>query len=195
MDASQNLSSFNCELRIIRAKNTEFISEGNLFVRYYLVTDNDKRIRLNSREIPTTSDPCWNQSIVLECLGTANAMDKLKQQSIVFELRWRKTNLFRKFSGSKLLFKAEVGWKDVFNSAELSILKWVTSPKTCEYVPEGLKPPALQIEMKIHDTRTLHMPKRCHMRSTKWNECGCRNGACNGRDEDVFALAAALHVL
>ncbi|KAF5186936.1 nitric oxide synthase-interacting protein [Thalictrum thalictroides] len=188
MDSFQNLPSLNCELRIIRAKNLEFVSKGNLFVRYFLSTSNDTRVRLDSQEIPSTSEPYWNESTKLECIGAEDAMSQLKQQTVVFEIRWRTSTTFGIFGGSKLLFRAEVGWKDVLDSAELSIQKWVTSPTTSKFVPEGLKPPALQIEMKIQGPKVL--PKRCHGSSTEWNKCGCRDGACNGRDEDIYAQAA-----
>ncbi|KAF9623775.1 hypothetical protein IFM89_005282 [Coptis chinensis] len=195
MGATQNLSSLNCNLKIIRAKNVEFVSVGNLFVRYYLLTEKDTRIRLTSRDIPSTCEPCWNESITFECLGDKDVINKLTQQSVVFELRWRKAaSAFGKFGGSKLLFRAEVRWKDVLESAEISIEKWITSATTSKFVPEGFKPPALQIEMRV-DQKAFHMPKRCQVRSTKWNECGCRNGCCHGRDEDIFALAAAMEVL
>ncbi|KAF9623774.1 hypothetical protein IFM89_005281 [Coptis chinensis] len=198
MGASQNLSPLICELKVIRAKNLEFVSTGNLFLRYHLLTGNDKRIRLKIQEVPSTCDLYWNESTTLECLGAEDTMNKLKQQSVVFELRWRKpSTMFGKFGvGSKLLFRTEIAWKDVLNSTNLSIEKWITSAKTSKFVPEGLKPPALQISMNIQDPRTLKIPKRSHaVRSINGNVCGCKNGECNGRDDDIFALAAALDVL
>ncbi|KAL5705282.1 hypothetical protein ACHQM5_023608 [Ranunculus cassubicifolius] len=190
---TKNLSSLNCELKIIRAKNVDFVSVGSLFVRYFLVTSDDRKVRLSTQEIPSTCDPGWNETITLECLGTEDALDKLKQQSVVFELRWRKqSGVFGKFGGSKLLFRAEIGWKDVLDSSELSVKKWISTAITSKYVTEGQKPPALQIEMKIQDPQVMKMPKSCNLRSN-WNECGCKHGdcRCNGRDDDIFLLAEA----
>ncbi|KAL5705283.1 hypothetical protein ACHQM5_023609 [Ranunculus cassubicifolius] len=196
MNTTKNLSSLNCELRIIRAKNVDFLPIGSLFVRYYLRTADDRRVRLSTQEIPSTCDPRWNETITLECLGTEDAMDKLKQQSVVFELRWRKqSGVFGKFGGSKLLFRAEIGWNDVLDSSKRSMEKWITTATTSKYVPEGQKSPALQIGMKIQDAEMVEMPKSCHLRS-KWNECGCSHGdcKCNGRDDDIFLLAEALYL-
>ncbi|RHN69385.1 hypothetical protein MtrunA17_Chr3g0124131 [Medicago truncatula] len=40
--------NFSCELRLIQARNIEFIkSTKNLFARLYLPTGNNKRIQLN----------------------------------------------------------------------------------------------------------------------------------------------------
>ncbi|KAF8411478.1 hypothetical protein HHK36_004030 [Tetracentron sinense] len=199
MGVSQNLSSLSCELRIIRAKNLDYISTGNLFVRHYLCAGHNKRIRLNTREISSTYDLCWNESISLECLGNQDSMEELKQQSVVFELRWRNTApILGKIGGSKLLARAEVSWKDVLESSGLAIEKWVSMVSTSSRVPEGLKPPALQIGMKVRVPGEAEMIKRRRdvSRPKKWNECGCKHGECNDIDhDDIFALAAALEVL
>ncbi|KAF6149134.1 hypothetical protein GIB67_025990 [Kingdonia uniflora] len=197
MSTSQDLSPLNCELRIIRARNLDFISRGKLFVRYYLQSGNNKRVRLSTREIPSTSEPYWNESISLECFGGKEALDKLKHQSVVFELRWRnaKPTIFGTVSKSKLLVSAEMAWKEVLESSELSVEKWVTTKVwPSRSILEGLKPPAVQIGMKVSVPGTLlELPKRRKDVSlTHWNKCGCKNGECNGRDEDIFALAAVL---
>ncbi|XP_010268127.1 PREDICTED: uncharacterized protein LOC104605185 [Nelumbo nucifera] len=200
MGAPQNLPYLNCELRIIRAKNLEFIPAGNLFMRYYLSARNNERVRLNSQEIPSTASPCWNESISLECFGSQDCVEELKQQTVVFELRWRSTApILGRIGGSKLLGKAEVAWKDVFESPELAIEKWVTTipeSRRRRSLLQGLKPPALQIGMKVRIPEAKEMVKRkMDARSTRWSECGCKHGGCNGGDDDIFALAAALEAL
>ncbi|OVA14185.1 C2 calcium-dependent membrane targeting [Macleaya cordata] len=199
MDPSQNPSSLNCELRIIRAKNLDFLTTGNLFVRYYLLNQNNQRIQLNTREIPLSSmiDPFWNELISLECSGAKNVTDKLSRQSVVFELRWRNTNsILGNIIGSKLLGRAEISWMEVLESKELSIEKWVTTISKNSRIFEGLKPAALQIGMKITVPGTVDTSKRRNkiIRSRNWNECGCKHGGCNDRDDDIFTLAAALEV-
>ncbi|KAK9096861.1 hypothetical protein Sjap_022358 [Stephania japonica] len=202
--ASESHSFLNCEIRIVRAKNLAFAAnKGTLFVRYYLKTENNRRIRLNSREIQSVSDPCWNEAMSLECSGSEDAIEKLKQQTVVFELRWRKTastGLLGKFGGSELLLRAEVAWKDVVESAELSIEKWVyaaTSDRKC-CVSEDAKPPALQIGMKVvvpKDAELVRRRREVMLRKCS-SKCGCRHGEyCSGGDDDLFALAAALEAL
>ncbi|KAK9163087.1 hypothetical protein Syun_003989 [Stephania yunnanensis] len=195
MATCESLSFLNCEIRIIRAKNLDFAaSKGNLFVRYYLKTENNIRIRLNSREIRSVSDPYWNEAMSLECSGSEDAMEKLKGQTVVFELRWRKTastGLLGKFGGSELLLRAEVAWKDVVGSAELSIEKWVyaaTNARKC-CVSEGAKPPALQIGMRVAMPEKAELVKRRRelMLRKCSSECGCRHGEyCSGGDDDLF---------
>ncbi|KAL6220082.1 hypothetical protein ACLB2K_007839 [Fragaria x ananassa] len=68
MGISLELSSLSCDLRIIQAKNIEFLkTTGNLFVRYYLSAGDGKRVSLNTQEISAKSDHIWNESISLEC--------------------------------------------------------------------------------------------------------------------------------
>ncbi|XP_077214122.1 uncharacterized protein LOC143848966 [Tasmannia lanceolata] len=193
---SQHLSSsLQCELRIIRAKNIEFVPAGNLFVRCYLITGNGKRIRLNSREIPSMFDPYWNEFIMLECGGGANATEELKQQSVVFELRWRNnTSVLGRIVGSKLLGRAEIPWEDVLESTNMSMEKWVTV-STASSALIGLKPPALEVGMKIRVPKVMEKASRRTMASSKRKGCGCRDGDCCRRYEDMFAIGAAIEVL
>ncbi|XP_042475058.1 uncharacterized protein LOC122057119 [Macadamia integrifolia] len=201
--SDEHLSFLSCELRIIEAKNLESISTGKLFVRCYLSTGNNERIRLNStREIPSTSHPYWNESASLEC-STANhscCMDELKQQSVIFELRWRKNSTrLGRFSGSKLLGKAQVSWKDVLESEsdELEVQRWVSTIPTSNLVLEGLKPPALHVGMKVRvPCMTELVKRRRDVGLKRWKDCGCRHGnCCNSGDDDLFALVGAIEAL
>uniref|UniRef100_A0A6N2LJ22 C2 domain-containing protein n=1 Tax=Salix viminalis TaxID=40686 RepID=A0A6N2LJ22_SALVM len=91
--ATQGLMTcLSCEIEILQAKNVEFKSHGSLFVRYYLSTGNNKRAQLNSREISAKADLFWNESFSLQCSGNEDSINSLKQQTVVFELRWRSTN-------------------------------------------------------------------------------------------------------
>ncbi|XP_042474977.1 uncharacterized protein LOC122057047 [Macadamia integrifolia] len=193
MAASQYQSSLNCELRIIEAENTKSISTGKLFVRCYLSgVGNNEKIRLNSKEIPSTSHPYWNESISLECSATKDCMKELKQQSVVFELRWRnKTTILGRIGRSKLLGRAVLLWKDVLESSELIIERWVTMVvATRSHVLEGLNQPVLHVEMKVGVPGTMEKVKK-----RRWGECGCRHEGCDGGGDDLFALASALEAL
>ncbi|XP_058077777.1 uncharacterized protein LOC131226101 [Magnolia sinica] len=188
-------TSLKCQLNIIKAKNLELVPYGDLFVRYYLSTGTDERVRLNTCEIPSTDEPYWNESITLECHSTADTIEQLQQQSVVFELRWRSAApIVRRIVGSKLLGRAEIAWRDVLGTAEMSIEKWAMVTTASRSIL-GLKQPALQVGLKVGISGILDRVNKRVARSMKWDECGCRHGACNGRDEDIFAIAAAVAVL
>ncbi|XP_059639628.1 uncharacterized protein LOC132282002 [Cornus florida] len=195
MDALQYLSSLSCELRIIRAKNMEFVkSTGHLFVRCYLSAGNNKRVRINSQEISSKSDLFWDESFSLECAGTKDSMDMLVQGSVVLELRWRSTvPVLGKLGGSRLLGRGEIPWKTVFESPEMEIEQWFSLVPMSRRVHEDVKPPALQVWMKVRVPATIEtVPRRKNGRLTKWDECGCMAGGCRCADYEIFALAAAL---
>ncbi|KAL4645363.1 hypothetical protein ACB092_02G230100 [Castanea dentata] len=197
MGAPQNFSSLSCELRIIQAKNVEFKSTGSFFVRYYLSAGSNKGIRLNTREISSKSDLSWNESFSLDCFGGQDSMDNLKQENVVFELRWRnKAPVLGKIGGSKLLGRAEIPWNQVFESPNMEIEKWVTMVSTGGHVLEGDKPPKLQVGMGIQVSAMVEMERRTHGKVNKREyECGCKNGhdySCTCGDYEIFALTAAL---
>ncbi|KAJ7945399.1 C2 domain protein [Quillaja saponaria] len=186
MDASQ--PSFSFELRIIRAKNTEFKSIENLFVRVYFSAGNKKKIQLNTQKV-SKFDPFWNESFAFDCFGTQDTMKNLKQESVVFELRRRNTTW-----GSQLLGRAEVPWKTVLESPNMELEEyWVTMVSTKN------KPPKLQVSLKIQvpavmDDLKNRLNRNDHSRHQKWDhECGCKDGhGCSTKDYDIFAIAAAL---
>lgn len=183
-------SSLKCELKIIKAKNLEFVPTGNLFVRYYLVDGKGSRIKLNSREVASTCDPLWNEHICLECQGATDTVGGLRDQRVVFELRWRSSApVIGRIVRSKLLGRAEMAWKEVLESMDLSIEKWVTLDIGHGAVV-GLKPPALRLGMKVGVVEE----KSGVVGSNRWKECSCRHCA-YGRDEEIFAIAAALAVI
>ncbi|XP_026437693.1 uncharacterized protein LOC113335889 [Papaver somniferum] len=197
MDSCEKCSSLSCELRIIRAENLDFSTNGTVFVRYYIMNENNERIRLNTREVPSSSvsDPCWNESISLECSRDRDVIDKLSQQSILFELRSRNSKSI--FGRSKVLGTAEISWLEVLESTELSIEKWVPAILKNNNNSESLKPASLQIGMKITVPKTIHTLKnksQARFSSKNWKECGCKHGGCTETNEDVFAVAATLEV-
>lgn len=193
MDAPQQLSSLSCKLTIMQAKNVDFKSTGTLFVRCYLSAGNNKRIRLNSREISPRSDLSWNESFSLDCSGTQDSMDNLKQENVVFELRWRsKVPVFGRIAGSQLLGRVEIPWKEVFESPNMEMEKWVPMISSMRHVGDN-KPPKLQLGMKVEVPAMEEMGRRRNGKVKKWDECGCKDfHGYSCEDYDIFALAAAL---
>jgi hypothetical protein len=173
----------------MQAKNVDFQSTGTLFVRYYLSAGNNKRIRLDTREISSKSDLCWNESFSLDCFGSQDSMDSLNQQNVVFELRRRnKVPVLGRVGGSQLLGRAEIPWKEVCESPNMEMEKWVTMGHV------GVsKPPKLQVAMKVQVPAMVEKGRRRNGNVKKWDDerCGCKDfhGYCC-EDYDIFALAA-----
>ncbi|XVF15176.1 hypothetical protein REPUB_Repub09cG0127900 [Reevesia pubescens] len=206
MGVSHFLSSLCCELRILQAKNIEPKSPGSLFVRFYLSAGNNKKIQLNSQEISSKSELLiWNESFSLECSGAEESLNDLKQQTVVFELRWRsKIPVLGMMGKSQLLGRAEMPWKAVFESPNMEIDKyWVTMVSMNDRVLESLKPPSLQISMKVVRGPAIveienKKKKRQERLKNNWDGCGCKDigGRCNScADYEIFALAAAMEAL
>ncbi|XWS44924.1 hypothetical protein CRYUN_Cryun15aG0091900 [Craigia yunnanensis] len=203
MGVSHFLSSLFCELRILQAKNIEPKSPGNLFIRYYLSAGNNKRIQLNSQEISSKSELIiWNESFSLECSGAEESLNFLKQQTIVFDLRWRSTMpILGKMGKSQLLGRAEMPWKAVFESPNIEIEKyWLTMVPMSDRVIESLKPPSIQISMKLVRGPAIveiEKKKRKERLKNNWDGCGCKDigGGCSCADYEMFALAAAMEGL
>jgi len=186
--------NFSCELRIIQARNIEFIkSTKNLFARIYLPTGNNKRIQLNSKSVSTKSVPFWDESFNLDCSCPQEFLENLNQHSLVLELRQRK------IWGSQLIGKGEIPWKVILESQNMELKKWLkmdlVSGSDCK---EGMiSTPEVEVEIKIRVASVAEMEKQNKRRFNNWNECGCKNGHdhrawCCAEDCDIFALGAAL---
>lgn len=193
-------SSLRCELRVIRAKNIESKCMGCLFVRCYISAGKNKRIRLESKEISSESNLVWNQSFSLDCFGNKQSISMLMQGTVVFELRWR--NIVPVFGRigrkSQLLGRAEIPWKSVFESSTMKIERWVVmTSKSGKYRQQDVKPPAVEISMKVVvPVMELELPKQRKIsigKLRKWDECGCVDCGCRScADYEMFALAAAM---
>ncbi|KAG2274237.1 hypothetical protein Bca52824_056792 [Brassica carinata] len=85
----------------------------------------NRKVELNTTEIcsrPDNDVTIWNQSFGLECQGDETAIEELKQESVLFELRRRKTTSFMgKWSRSELVGRGEVSWKSVMESDGMEI--------------------------------------------------------------------------
>ncbi|KAL2521555.1 hypothetical protein Fot_25555 [Forsythia ovata] len=196
--SNSSSSVISCELRIIRAKNIDLKPMGEVFVRCYLSTGNNKRVQINSQKVPTKSNLIWNETFSLECSGSdEDSISLLKQGSVIFELRWRSTAPFiGRINGSKLLGRAEIPWKNVSLSPNMEIEKWIVMiPKDQKWVDEDVMPATVQIGMKFQESAQASIKTRKNDR--KWDECGCcRDGMCNScLDYDMFALGAACEAL
>ncbi|XP_042041116.1 uncharacterized protein LOC121786542 [Salvia splendens] len=183
MDSQTLSSSFNLELRLIRARNI-FVKTREVFVRCYIPTTSNKRVRLDSQQISSHSNLTWNQTFSLNCSATPQTIQSLKQGTIVFELRCRSSaTLVSRMSGSKLLARAEMPWNDV---VEVPNEKWVVMTAKDGYVySDDVKPPALQIATKVEEVGEV---KRRKEYSCDCMDCGCNYCV----DYDFFALGAAL---
>ncbi|EXB29438.1 hypothetical protein L484_022109 [Morus notabilis] len=204
MDTPKHFSSLTCELKIKQATSVQSKPKTKLFVRSYLPLGNysnkTSNICLDTREIPTENDSVWNESFSLEGCGTEGSMDisKLKQESLVLELRMRKTmpvfGAIFNLGSSKILGMAEIPLKEVLESPNMVFDKWVTLVATRGRVFEGVKPAKLKVEIRIRVLKDVEMLEKKRLRNMEknWDECGCKDGhdhGCSCDDYDVFALA------
>ncbi|KAI3691449.1 hypothetical protein L2E82_49808 [Cichorium intybus] len=190
MDA---LKALHCELRILNAKNIEVTNShiGHVFVRCYLSAGNNKRVRLDSRELSPNRDISWIESYTLKCVGAKESMDMITHGTIVLELRCR-SNTVSMFGRSQLLGRTEVSWSGVFESPNMEIERWVMMKSKKKEV----KAPSVRIAMKIEIPFCCEVDLVERKMKNKWDErCGCCHSDCSDNtcvDGELFAIGAAL---
>ncbi|XP_076924913.1 uncharacterized protein LOC143587530 [Bidens hawaiensis] len=192
MDAIKALSSLHCELKIMNARNIQLTNSGGyLFVRCYLSAGNNKRVRVDSREVSSKGDLSWNESFSLDCKGTKQSMGMIIHGMIVLELRWR-SNSIALFGRSQLVGRAEVSWRDAFESPNMEIDRWVMM----DLKKKGVKAPSVCVAMKIEVPSSEGMVVR---KMNKWDEsCGCCHGDCCNNtyvDSEFLLIGAVLDAL
>lgn len=185
-----NLSSLTCELRIIQAKNIETKPNGLFFVRCYLHAGKNSRVKLDSKEIPSKFDSItWNQTFSLDCSGNKESIGKLKEETLVFELRWRSATVpfIGRIRGSRLIGKSEISWNNFVDSVNKEVEKYlVVDAKKRRVYDDIIDPIELQIGVKLDEC------KRKRVSEERWDEsCVCTSCAAY----DFFAIEAALEAL
>ncbi|KAL3622080.1 hypothetical protein CASFOL_034276 [Castilleja foliolosa] len=177
MDDPSDSLSLSIELKIIRARNISLNSTQHLFVRCYLSAGINKRVKLDTQQISSKSNFTFNQTFSLDCLASKDTIKCLKQGTVVFELRQRRSSLMgRMISNSKLLARAEMSWNDiVVDGPNMTIEKWVVMiPRIGSRVyDDDVKPPAVLIAMKVQESVEVTERKKID----EWNEhyCGCKS--------------------
>ncbi|KAL8229436.1 hypothetical protein R6Q57_014336 [Mikania cordata] len=186
MDAQKALSSLHCELKIMKAKNIQLSnSSGYLFVRCYLSAGNNKRVRVDCRQVSSKGDISWNESFSMDLIGSKQSMDIIMHGTILLELRWRgKTNAF--FGRSRLVGRAEVPWRGAFESPNMEIERWV--------MMESKKhAPSVCVSLKIEVPSSGGL-----VRKNNWDErcgcCQCHGDCCNNTfvDNELLFIGVAL---
>ncbi|XP_059309660.1 uncharacterized protein LOC132060722 [Lycium ferocissimum] len=207
MESTQDFSSINCEIQIIRARNIEqsLLRNSNLFVRCYLPTGNNQRVKLNTQEISSKSDLFWDEFFSLDCMGNQDSFNMLKRGTVLFELRSRKYHsVFGKnIGGSQLLGRVEIPWEKVFESTKMEIEEWVIFMATSKKNIEDVKPPAVKIAMKVKVNEATKVRNNNNRLRRSLDEsctckgyCGCNsNSIFSADDYEIFALGVALDAL
>ena len=191
----KKLSSLKCEVRVIEARNVEIKSQAStLFVRFYLSAGHNRKIEVNTRELCQKSENLvWDQSFGLECQGNEAAVEELKQQRVVFELRRRKTASFlRKSSRSEVVGRGEVSWESVFESRGMQMERFVVMSESKTPLFGDGSPVLLKIGLKV---QALEMKNTLINKKEKL--CACCSSSrdcksCSCLDYEAFALACAL---
>ncbi|KAK6150411.1 hypothetical protein DH2020_015343 [Rehmannia glutinosa] len=200
-------SSLSCELRIIKAKNTVTKSSETVFIRCYLFAGKNKSVKLDTQQISSSKSDdhliTWDQTFSLDCLGNQQSIKWLKKETLILELRSRKsTSFIGRVQGSKLIGRADVPWRAFMDSMNAEIEKWVPIvPRNNGRVYDDvIKLSAVQIGMKIEecDKGIIDMERKriiiSEERGDEW--CGCRDGGCKSCvDYEFYAIEAALEAL
>ncbi|KAJ8480557.1 hypothetical protein OPV22_024284 [Ensete ventricosum] len=194
MSNCSELSHLRCEIKVDRLSNFYLDLPGNLSIRYFVVAGSGRRIRVDTREVPATSNPRWAETATIECQGAADPVGELLQpHKVVFELRWRRrggASFLGGFAGTKLLGRAEVAWKEVVASPDVASKRCVrfaaVSSELC-----GLEPPSLSVEMKAEVTEAPKMQRIG--RSLAMEERGCRSRDWAASEEEIVLAAATLN--
>lgn len=87
-----------------------------------------------------------------------------------------------------------MAWKGVIDADDKQIEKWFPLMGGHRLLPAGMKPPALQLAMRVRDTMEAgkKVDRRRKLPPKNWEKCGCLDDSCSAQDDDIFALAAAL---
>lgn len=190
MSVVRNLCSLKFEVKIVEARNVELKSSpSSLFIRFYLHAGSNRKVELNTTEIcsrPDNDVTIWNQSFGLECQGDETAIEELKRESVVFELRRRKTTSFMsKWSRSELVGRGEVSWKSVMESDGMEIERFVVMGEKKDE-EDCNKPLMLKIGLKLQASKLVNT-KRVE------DLCGCKDcKTCDCLDYEAFVVACAL---
>ncbi|XP_012844924.1 PREDICTED: uncharacterized protein LOC105964963 [Erythranthe guttata] len=141
----------------------------------------------------TTTTVAWNETFSLDCSGSKESIERLRQETLVLELRQRSAAPFvGRLRGSELVGKAEVPWRTLLpdSTESIEIERWVPMlPENGGVVNYGDELPAVQIAMKTN---------RRTERKKISGACGCVDGGCSYNscvDYEFFAIDAALEVL
>ncbi|KAG6500755.1 hypothetical protein ZIOFF_040608 [Zingiber officinale] len=139
------------------------LAGNSMYIRYYLIPGNGKKICIGTRDVPTTCNPCSNEIGTIECLVASGVLDEaLEPRKLMLELGW-KSMILGRFRCSKILARVEVAWKD-----------FMLMPNRC-----------LLVETKVN----LNENRSCRRMAMK----GCDCCEWIGSDEDMFLAASALN--
>ncbi|GAB2283400.1 hypothetical protein Dimus_017915 [Dionaea muscipula] len=192
-------SARSFQLRIIRAKNIHPEPKGKFFVRFHLPAGTTSRIQLDTSEISSKEEVLvWDQAFSLQCDGSEDSIgNMIRAGRIEFELRWRSSNpLHAKFSGSRLVGRAEIPLEDVSRSQDGRIEKWVqvkliprSDRKSRGRVCEGANPPALLVAIQVAMVATF-VKNDCRKKMKKRDDHGCGCCCYSCADSELMALEA-----
>ncbi|XP_038985602.1 uncharacterized protein LOC120111775 [Phoenix dactylifera] len=193
MAESHDSLHLQCKLSYIRLTNLGNVGlTKNLFMRCYISAGSGRRIQIDTREIPSRDDLTWDCIASVECQGPSSRMQELREQhSIVFELRRRKEMpVLGRLARSELFGRAEIAWRDVWGSTDMSVERQVSlGPTKC--LPVAVEPPVLVVRVEVGVSKAAENGRVG--RRVEWKE-GCSCGDCEwrsvGEDEvGVFAVA------
>ncbi|XP_042425840.1 uncharacterized protein LOC122013663 [Zingiber officinale] len=195
MDKSNgDLSHLKLEIRVDRLSDfsLDLPCDNLIFIRYYIVAGNGERIRVDTREVSPSVIPVWDEIAAMECRGRSVG-EVLEPHTAVFELRRRPRAGSLISSGSKLLGRAEIAWKEVLASPKMSMRRCVRfGSLSSEWSRGGVKStPGLLVEMKVEAMAMEFSAASGSTQRVGMEKCGRRRKSEGFGSEDEMRLAAA----
>lgn len=152
MQFGDTQQSVQLMLEVVRARHVKE-DNGSLFVRYY-IQNAGGTMAMNTRPVLASSHPEWRETLSVECRsgkGNGDLVSKLRSEFLVFEVRWRSgSSLLGNMRGSKLIGRVRISWKELLESASLSMENWfplITKRKI--KLNDSCKPPSLHLALSV----------------------------------------------
>ncbi|XP_074576278.1 uncharacterized protein LOC141832795 [Curcuma longa] len=185
------LSHLKLEIRVDRLSDhfsLDLPRDDLIFVRYYIFAGNGERIRVDTREVSPSVIPVWDEVAAMECQGRVGRL--LEPHTAVFELRRRPRTRSLLSSGSKLLGRAEVAWKEVLASPNMSMRRCVRFGSLSSEWNGGVKTPGLLVEMKVE---AMEFSATSSTQRVAMERRGRRKSEGFGSEEEMLLAAATMN--
>jgi len=204
MQFGDTQQSVQLMLEVVRARHMKE-DNGSLFVRYYIQSAAGT-VAMNTRQVLASSHPEWREASSVDCFSgkrNADLVSKLRSEYLVFEVRWRSgSSLLGSMRGSKLIGRVRIAWKELLESASLSMEKWfplVNERKlklndSCKppslHLALSITPPVAAIWSSIRPSPPLEKRRISHRQGTKVSSVPSGDRGCLGENSFAMGLAA-----
>lgn len=204
MEVDDKQQSMQLILEVVRARHVKK-NNGSLFVRY-CIQNAGGTVVINTRPVLASSHPEWREALSVDCFsgkGNGDLVSKLRSEFLVFEVRWRsRSSLLGSMRGSKLIGRVRIAWKELLESASLSMENWfplVTERKlqlddSCKppslHLALSITPPVAAMKSSIRPSPPLQKRMISHRQGRNVPSVHCGDRGCLGENSFAMGLAA-----